>query len=84
MFSNLNKTFFGYFDPETIYKKKMKNNISRGDLTDILVKKALTARGRNHFAAWWPKATMKATENRDYSAYLNLKSKSYQPKQVLR
>ena len=38
LFSKLNKMFFGYFDPETIFKIIKLNNF-RGDLTDISTKK---------------------------------------------
>ena len=37
-FSNLNKIFFGYFDPENIFYL-VKINIVWGDLIDILAKK---------------------------------------------
>ena len=36
-FSKLNKTFFGYFDPENIFKI-LKINDFRGEITDISAK----------------------------------------------
>ena len=43
LLTKLNKTLFGYFDPDFVFKR-MKINIFRGDLTDILaIKEPLVA-----------------------------------------
>ena len=79
-FSKLNKTFFGYFDPENIFQI-IKINIFWGELTDNSAKKeALLARCRSIPVMPWSTSRTGEVGERFCGTWLSLyQSKAMQP-----